>query len=73
MYFWFRMCNCGPDSNGSQFYITTVPAPHLDGVHVVIGRVIRGMDVVHAIEKRECSCDRPKEDIRIDSAGTYDI
>lgn len=67
--FLLSMANAGPSTNGSQFFITTVPTPHLDGKHVVFGRVLSGKSTVRLMEDSPIKNDKPEEKIVIADCG----
>ncbi|EKX73470.1 peptidyl-prolyl cis-trans isomerase protein, putative [Theileria equi strain WA] len=64
------MANAGPNTNSSQFFITFVATPHLDGKHVVFGKVVEGLEILDDIEKVETDQgDKPKIDVVITKCG----
>lgn len=63
------MANAGPNTNGSQFFICTVPCNWLDGKHVVFGKVSKGLEIVETIEKLGTQSGKTKSEIVISDCG----
>lgn len=63
------MANAGPNTNGSQFFITTIKTSWLDGKHVVFGRVTQGLDVVRKIEALGSQSGKTKTKVTIEDCG----
>jgi peptidyl-prolyl cis-trans isomerase B (cyclophilin B) len=68
------MANHGPDSNGCQFFITTVPAPWLNGKHTIFGKAVNGQEWAHVIERvKTTTDDEPAEAVVITACGELKI
>ena len=66
--FLLGMANAGPNTNGAQWFLTTVRTPHLDGKHVVFGGVLAGFDTALRINEAGTKSGKPKEEVKIEAA-----
>jgi cyclophilin family peptidyl-prolyl cis-trans isomerase len=66
------MANKGPNTNGSQFFITTATSPHLDQKHVVFGKLVDGLELLKEIESYGTSTGKPTKEIMISHCGQLD-
>ncbi len=67
--FLLSMANSGPGTNGSQFFVTTVPTPHLDGKHVVFGEVLTGKSIIRKVENLKTQSDAPQPAVAVTDCG----